>query len=93
MKRRKFTSSFKKKIAIEALKENRTINEIAAANELHPVQVSKWKKEAIDNLESVFEGNQDKKPTQDFQKREDDLHRKIGQLTVELDWVKKKLNA
>lgn len=93
MKRRKISPEFKKKIAIEALREQRAVNEIANTYEVHPAQVRKWKKELLDGAGSIFE---------DPRKRESDLKRqeqqeailqqKVGQLTIENDWLKKKLD-
>jgi transposase-like protein len=83
------TALFKKKIAIEALKENKTIEEIAREHSLHRVQVSQWKKELLDGAESIFEGKGRKKEKLDDNKEL--LERKIGQLTIEIDWLKKKL--
>ena len=55
MKRRTLSPEFKKKIAVEALREKQTINEIASKYQVHPVQVSKWKKELTDGALSIFE--------------------------------------
>jgi transposase-like protein len=85
------TALFKKKIAIEALKENKTIEEIAKEHSLHRVQVSQWKKELLDGAESIFEGKSRKKEKLDDNKEV--LERKIGQLTIEIDWLKKKLGT
>lgn len=87
--RRKHTGAFKARVAFEALKGERTINEIAAEHELHPVQVSQWKKELEARLPEVFEKPQKSDPARE--KRETErLERKVGQLTMELDWLKKK---
>lgn len=83
------TALFKKKIAVEALKGERTTNEIAKAYEVHPVQVCQWKKELLDGAESLFEKRNRKKPDAEAEKAI--LERKIGQLIVENDWLKKKL--
>lgn len=83
------TAAFKKKIAIEALRENKTIEEIAKEHSLNRVQVSQWKKELLDGAESIFEGKGRKKEKLDDNK--ETLERKIGQLTIEIDWLKKKL--
>jgi transposase len=93
MKRRHFSPEFKKKIAIEAIKEQRTINEIAHAYEVHPIQVRKWKKELLDRAALIFEDP--RKRNKDLQKQENQeavLQQKVGQLTMENDWLKKKLN-
>lgn len=88
-KRRKFSSAFKAQVGLEALKGIKTINQIAADYELHPVQVSTWKKDLAERLPDVFD-----KPTKRDLKRErreeERLERKVGQLTMEVDWLKKK---
>lgn len=83
------TALFKKKIALEALKGDRTINEIAKEYGIHPVQVAQWKKALIDGAESLFNGRKRKKANTEPDKAE--LERKVGQLTIEIDWLKKKL--
>jgi len=85
------TAAFKKRIAIEALKEDRTIEEIAKEYSLHRVQVCNWKKELLDGAESIFECKKRKNLNQDEEKAA--LERKIGQLTIEIDWLKKKLGT
>ena len=92
MARRTLTAELKKKIAIEAIKEQRTINEIASEYQVHPVQVSKWKRELLEGAVTVFQGDR-KRKSEDKEKeeRESTLEQKIGRLTVENDWLKKKL--
>lgn len=90
-KRRKHTSDFKKRVALEAIKEDRTVNAIASEHQVHPVQVSTWKRQAIDGLERVFDGSKNiEELRRDYERREARLMEKIGQLSVELDWLKKK---
>ena len=93
MKRRRFSSELKKKIALEAIREQRSVNEIASSYELHPAQIRKWKKQLLDGAASIFE---DPKKRKDDSKRleqhEAALQQKIGQLTMENDWLKKKLD-
>lgn len=84
------TAAFKKRIAIEALREDKTIEEIAKEHSLNRVQVSQWKKELIDGAELIFARKGRKKEKQDDEQKEA-LERKIGQLTIEIDWLKKKL--
>jgi len=88
-KRRQMSSSFKAKVALEALKGDRPLSEIASEYEVHPNQVTKWKKQLIENSSAVFSGKQEK-TEQDFDKERDNLYRQIGQLQVEVDWLKKK---
>lgn len=73
------------KIALEAVRGTKTINEIAQDNSVHPTQVSQWKKDLLDNAGSLFEGRRGPKPT-NTQSDPDRLNAKIGQLNMELDW-------
>lgn len=82
------TPAFKKKVALEALREEKTLSQIASQYGVHPMQVSKWKKELIDKAESVFEDKRSRQKKEDISRGE--LERKIGQLTVELDFLKKR---
>jgi transposase-like protein len=94
MTRRNFNSEFKKKVAIEAIREQRTINEIAASYEVHPVQIRKWKKELLDGAITIFENPNKQKNRHVVQDEQTSrLEQKIGQLTVENDWLKKKLGS
>ena len=92
MKRIKRSAEFKKKVALEAVKERKTINEIAAMFKIHPRLVSRWKKELIDQAIEIFKINK-KKSLKEKETQESKLHEKIGQLTVELDWLKKKIGV
>ncbi len=82
--RRRFTADFKAKVALEALRGDRTIQEIAAKHKVHPNQVSAWKRQAMDGLGAVFSNGTDKARV-DHEGEIHDLHAKIGQLTVERD--------
>ena len=87
-KRNDRSPTFKKKVALVALREDATMNEIAKLFGVHPVQVRAWKKELQDQAEVVFER---KSPGIDFREKEAALHEEIGKLTVENSWLKKKL--
>jgi len=87
-KRTRHSQEFKAKVAIEALKEQKTINEIASQYQIHPNQVTRWKSELVEGAGKVFEDKRTKK--QDDKPGEDKLYQQIGQLQVELDWLKKK---
>jgi len=90
MQKKAFRSAtFKKKVAIEAIREISTTNEIAQKYEIHPSQVRRWKKELLDNAEMAFESVKNDK--EKYQKKESTLHEQIGKLSVENDWLKKKL--
>lgn len=84
-KRRNFTDQFKAKVALEALRGDKTVQEIAAKHQLHPNQVSTWKRQAIDGMADVFSGGgKTAGPTEAEVK---DLHAKIGRLAVENDFL------
>jgi len=85
------TAAFKKKIALEALREDKTANELASQYGVNPIQVAKWKKELIEGAESIFEDKRKRKKPEDID--QEVLERKIGQLTIELDFLKKKLGC
>jgi len=86
--RRRFTGEFKARVALEALRGVKTVQEIAAEYGVHPVQVSQWKRLAQDGLVGVFE--KPKRRDQDAAEKERArLERKIGQLTMEVEFLKK----
>ncbi len=90
MSRRKHSPDFKKKIALEAIREQKTINQIAKEFQVHPVQVSEWKKQLLEGCGSVFSSDIRQ------ESREDEiaaLERKIGRLCIENDFLKKKLES
>ena len=95
IQRGRHTPEFKAKVALIALMEQQPINEIASRYEVHPGQVSQWKKQAKDELPSLFNDRREK----DHQNRleeealRDQLYQQIGQLKVELDFLKKKTGA
>ena len=87
--RRKHSAEFKAKVALEAVKGLETVNQIAARYEIHPVQVSNWKKELMESIGSIFAGN--KPPSEkDIDKVREVYERKIGQLSMEVDFLEKK---
>lgn len=89
MSRQKFSKEFKAQVALEAIRGIKTVNEIAAEFGVHPTQVAAWKREALEALPQVF-GSKAAKAEADQKVKEDRLHAKIGQLQVEVDWLKKK---
>jgi transposase len=86
--RRKFTATFKAKVAIEALKEKETLPNIAAKFKIHPTQIGHWKKELLDNSELVFSREN---PIKKDEVKEQELFAKIGELQVQVDFLKKTL--
>jgi transposase-like protein len=86
-KRRSHTNEYKARVALEAVRADRTINEIASEYKIHPNMVTKWKKQLMERLPDVFEHGVREKPD-DAEKEE--LYKQIGKMKVELDWLKKK---
>ncbi len=88
---RNFGKGFKAKVAIEAIKGEKTINEIASIYEVHPNQVRQWKKLALEQLPQAMADGRTKHPRNIKPVDEEKLHQKIGQQAVEIDFLKKKL--
>jgi transposase len=90
--RRTFTPEFRAKVALAALRGELTPSQIASKFELHPAQVAQWKKQATDGLPGLLEDRRGKRGSgsNDQAALVDELYRQIGQLKVELDWLKKK---
>ncbi len=89
--RKKYGSGFKSKVAIEAIKSDKTIAEISSTFEIHRDQVQKWKKAVLGGIPGLFSDKQISKEKRNSEKLIDELYRQIGQLKVENDWLKKKV--
>jgi transposase len=88
-KRKRHDVAFKAKVGLEALKGIKTLAEIAQEYEVHPTQISQWKTIVLERLPEVFTRG----PTAEVKQAEREvarLHEKVGELTMELDWLKKK---
>ena len=90
MSRRKFSKEFKAKVALEAIKGQRTINELAQEFGIHPNQISLWKKQMLASAPEVFGSGKDREGERLEQER-DRLYKKVGQLQVEVDFLKKNI--
>ncbi|WP_457912074.1 IS3 family transposase [Brevibacillus reuszeri] len=91
-KRNRYTPEFKTKVVLEVLQEEQTVNEIAAKYELSPVMISRWKAEFIERASMVFEKKTSEvdKMKKEYESKQEHLEKLVGQLTVEVDWLKKK---
>lgn len=89
--RRKFKADFKAKVAIAAIKEQQTIEEICKKFEVHPTQANLWKREFLANASQLFDTENKHPEQEDQEKKLQELYAQIGQLKVENDFLKKKL--
>ena len=90
MTRRKLSAAFKAKVALAAIQGHKTVNEIATEFDVHPTQVSAWKKKLLESSTAAFTRKNEKRE-EDFDAERDNLFRQIGQLKVEVDWLRKKV--
>ena len=89
-KRKRYSAEFKAKVALEALKEQKTLAELSSQYQIHAVQISNWKKQLLEGTALIFTNSQNNNHKKQ-QNLADHLYREIGRLTIELDWLKKKL--
>jgi transposase len=88
-KRRKFSSGFKAKVVLEALKDRQTLQDLASKYELHSSQIVNWKKEFLANASEVFEAKTSKKKEDEDSEQ---LYNKIGHMQMQIDFLKKVLD-
>jgi len=87
--RKRYEARFKAKLALEAVKQEKTVAQLSAEHGVHSSQITKWKKQLLEELPGFF-SNGRKKADRDAEDLQAELYRQIGQLKVELDWLKKK---
>jgi transposase len=91
---KRFTNAFKGKVALAAIREEKTLAQIGSDYEVNPFNVKAWKKQLLDNIEVVFDRENQvrdyKLQLVEERSKTDELHRQIGQLSTQLNWAKKK---
>jgi len=87
--RRRYDGAFKAKVALESIKGEKTLAQLASEFGVHPNQIGQWRKQILKELPSLF-SDQPQKKEKDQEDLISELYRQIGQLKVELDWLKKK---
>ena len=91
--KRKFTNEFKYKVALQAVKEEKTVTQLCQEHQLFPAQIKDWKQQLLEHMPSAFEVNKavpDKPDGMATNEREKELYEQIGRLKMELEWLKKK---
>jgi putative transposase len=91
-KRNRYKAEFKAKVVLELLREEQTLNEVAAKYQLNPQMISQWKSDFVKNASVVFERNKDEagKLKKEMEEKESRYQQIIGQQSYEIDWLKKK---
>ena len=87
-KRKRHPAAFKAKVALEAAKQAKTVAELAKIFQVHPVQISQWKKQLLDGVESLFRDGR-RRESEPGQTDQAELYEKIGRLDMEVEWLKK----
>jgi transposase-like protein len=87
--RKRFSSDFKAKVATEAIREKFTLQELATKYEVHPNQITEWKKELLNNMSSIFDKNKTNGDDPKKDKLISELYKKIGKKDMELEFLKK----
>ena len=89
-RQKRHPAAFKARVALEAVKQTRTLAELARAFQVHPVQISQWKKQLLDGIESLFRDGR-RRDHDETQAIQAELYEQIGRLKMELEWLKKKV--
>ena len=90
--RKQYSPKFKARVAIEAIRGDKTLSQLGSQFKVHPIQIAKWRKSALDQLPELFvDGRKGK--SRNGEAESDALYEEIGRLKVELDWLKKKASS
>jgi transposase-like protein len=88
--RKQYSAKFKARVAIEAIRGEKTLSQLGSQFKVHPIQIAKWRKSALEQLPELFlDGRKSK--SRNGEADSDTLYEEIGRLKVELDWLKKKV--
>ena len=88
--RKRYSAAFKARVALEAAKQTRTLAELSKAFQVHPVQISQWKKQLLDGAESLF-GDGRRREHDQSEALQAELYQQIGRLNMEVEWLKKRV--
>ena len=88
--KKRHAASFKAKVALEAAKQTKTLAELSTTFQVHSVQISQWKKQLLDGIESLFQDRR-RRDHDDSQAIQAELYEQIGRLKMEVEWLKKKV--
>lgn len=88
-KRKAYDDNFRARVALEAIKGEKTVSEIASQYEVHPNQITKWKKHLLENVSGLFSRRKDPE-IEELRSLNEELYKKIGQQNIELEFLKKK---
>jgi transposase-like protein len=87
--RKNYPKEFKARVALEAIREQKTIAELSSEYEVHSTLIARWKKDALDNMSGIFAKKNEREPSD--KELIENLYKQIGQSQVEINWLKKKL--
>jgi len=88
--RKQYSPKFKARVAIEAIRGEKTLSQLGSQFKVHPIQIAKWRKSALEQLPELFVDGRSRKRSDDDGDK-DALYEEIGRLKMELDWLKKKV--
>ena len=88
--RKRYSASFKARVALEAAKQTKTLAELSGRYQVHSVQISQWKKQLLDGIESLFHDGR-RRDHDETQAIQAELYEQIGRLKMELEWLEKKV--
>jgi transposase-like protein len=89
-RRNRHSAALKAKVALAAIKERKTVSELASQHHVHPTQIHHWKRQLLEGAVEIFENGHSARREEELSRREAELYQEIGRLKMELEWMKKK---